>query len=217
MPSWGKTDNLEDKPHWSVIRTMRPGLDTANAGGTSLTYATTTATFARDGSAAVAANANTLFLSSTAGIKVGMTVTETTTPSNLAYNSGEAGFFVGNVTVLTVNSGNVVLKPAPGQTYGLIGNVAVGETFVFGNAIVRNAATYESTYWADTILVTPTRLANATVNVSNTSSGWAHVRKKINNDGTVRYISETLVALSNPVASNTSSGNSSNTQVYTGI
>jgi hypothetical protein len=217
MPSWGKTDSLEDKPHWSVIRTMRPGLDTANGGGTSLTYATTTATFARDGSGIVAANANTLFLSSTAGIKVGMTVTEVIFPSNLAYNSGEAGFFVGNVTVLTVNSGNVVLRPAPGQGTALIGNVAVGETFVFGNAIVRNAATYESTYWADTILVTPTRLANATVNVSNTSAGWTHVRKKINNDGTVRYISEVLVSLTSPTASNTSSANTSNTQVFTGV
>jgi len=220
MPSWGNTDKLADKPHWSVERTMRPGLDTANGGGISLTYTTTAVTYARDGSAAVAANANTLTLNSTAGIKVGMTVTEVlATPgsSNLAYNSGEAGFFVGNVTVLTVNSGNVVLKPAPGQTYGLIGNVAVGSTFVFGNAISYHAGTYETTYWSDTILVTPTRLANATVNVSNTSSGWTHVRKKINNDGTVRYMSETLVALANPVASNTSSGTTSNTQVYTGV
>ncbi len=218
MPSWGNTDRLEDKPHWSVERTMRPGLDTANNGGTSLTYTTTAVTYARNGSGAVAANANTLFLSSTAGINVGMTITEITTgTSNLAYNSGEAGFFVGNVTVLTVNSGNVVLKPAPGQTYSLLGNVAVGSSFVFGNAISYPAGTYETTYWADTILVTPTRLANATVNVSNTSAGWTHVRKKINNDGTVRYISEVLVSLTSPTASNTSSANTSNTQVFTGV
>jgi hypothetical protein len=195
---------------------MRPAVDTANNGGTSLTYATTSATYARDGSAAVAANANTLTLNSTFGIKVGMTVTEVNPPSNLAYNSGEAGFFVGNVTVLTVNSGNVVLKPAPGQTYALVGNIAVGETFVFGNAISYVTGTYETTYWADTILVTTTRQSNNTVPLQHGNNGWAHVRKKINNDGTVRYITETLVALANPVAANTNSANTSNTQVYTG-
>lgn len=218
MPSWGNTDKLEDKPHWPAERTMRPALDTANNGGTSLTYTTTAPTYARTSSAAVAANANTLTLNSTAGINVGMTVTEVVAgSSNLAYNSGEAGFFVGNVTVLTVNSGNVVLKPAPGQTYGLIGNVATGSTFVFGNAFSHIAGTYETTYWKDTILVTSTRQANNTVAVQHGNNGWAHVRKKINNDGTVRYLTETLVALANPVAANTNSANTSNTQVYTGV
>lgn len=218
MPAWGNTDKLEDKPHWSVERTMRPAMDTANNGGTSLTYSTSAATYASNGTSIVAANANTLVLSSTAGINVGMTITELTSgTSNLAYNSGEAGFFLGNVTVLTVNSSNVVLKPAPGQTYSLQGNVASGSTFVFGNTITYPTGTYETTYWKDTVLVTPTRLANATVNVGHPSTGWTHVRKKINNDGTVRYISEVLVALANPSAANTSSANTSNTQVYTGV
>lgn len=218
MPAWGNTDKLEDKPHWSVERTMRPAMDTANNGGTSLTYSTSAATYASNGTSIVAANANTLVLSSTAGINVGMTITELTSgTSNLAYNSGEAGFFLGNVTVLTVNSSNVVLKPAPGQTYSLQGNVASGSIFVFGNTITYPTGTYETTYWKDTVLVTPTRLANATVNVGHPSTGWTHVRKKINNDGTVRYISEVLVALANPSAANTSSANTSNTQVYTGV
>jgi hypothetical protein len=218
MPSWGNTDRLEDKPHWPVERTMRPGMDTANGGGTSLTYTASSATYASNGTSIVAANANTLFLSSTAGINAGMSVTEITTgSSNLAYNSGEAGYFLGNVTVQTVNSSNVVLKPAPGQTYALQGNIAVGSAFVFGNTINYPTGTYETTYWKDTILVTATRQANNTVAIMHGNSGWNHVRKKINNDGTTRYISETLVALNAPVASNTSSANTSNTQVYTGV
>lgn len=218
MPAWGNTDSLQDKPHFPAERTMRPALDTANNGGTSLTYATSAATYAINGSGtAVAANANTLFMSSTAGINVGMSITQTTASSNLLYNSGEGGFFLGNVTVLTVNSANVVLKPAPGQTYALSGNVASGDLFIFGNTVTYPTGTYEATYWKDTILVTGTRLANATVNVSHPSTGWTHVRKKINNDGTVRYLSEVLVALANPTAANTSSANTSNTQVYTGV
>lgn len=218
MSSWGNTDKLEDKPHWPVERTMRPGLDTANGGGTSLTYTASSATYASNGTSIVAANANTLFLSSTAGINAGMSVTEITTgTSNLAYNSGEAGYFLGNVTVQTVNASNVVLKPAPGQTYSLTGNVYSGASFVFGNTINYPTGTYETTYWKDTILVTATREANNTVAVNHSSTGWTHVRKKINNDGTTRYISEVLVALSSATAANTNSANTSNTQVYTGV
>ena len=219
MSAWGKTDKLEDKPHFPYLRTMRPGADVANNSGTSLTYTTSAATYALTGAGtAVAANANTIFLSSTAGINVGMSVTQTNvTSSNLAYNSGEGGFFLGNVTVLTVNSANVVLKPAPGQTYALLGNVATSESFTFGNTITYPTGTYEATYWKDTILTSGTRFNNNQVAVANTHAGWTHVRKKINNDGTTRYISEVLVALNSPVASNTNSAQTSNTTVYTGV
>lgn len=217
MPSWGNTDKLEDKPHWPAERTTRPGMDTANGVGTSLTYSANVATFASNGTSIVAANANTLYFLSTAGIKAGMAVTQTTASSNLAYNSGEGGFFAGNVTVASVTNGTVTLSPAPGQTSALRGNVAVGDTFIFGNAISYPTGTYETTYWKDTILVTATREANNTVAVTHGNQGWVHIRKKINSDGTIRYLSETLVALANPVASNTSSANTSNTQVYTGV
>lgn len=218
MSSWGNTDKLEDKPHWPVERTTRPGTDTANAGGTSLAYSANLATYALNGSGAiVTANANTLYFVSTAGILPGMNVTQTTASSNLAFNSGEGGFFHGNVSVASVTNGTVTLKPESGTAAALRGNVTIGDTFIFGNAISYPAGTYETTLWKDTILVTGTREANNTVAVTHGNAGWVHIRKKINNDGTVRYLSETLVALTNPVASNTSSGNTSNTQVYTGV
>jgi hypothetical protein len=218
MSAWGNTDKLEDKPHWPAERTTRPGLDTANAGGTSLVFSANIATLAITGAGAgVAANANTLYFQTTAGIKAGMAVTQTTSSSNLAYNSGEGGFFAGNVTVASVTNGTVTLNPAPGQGFALRGNVSVGDTFIFGNAISYPTGTYETTYWKDTILVTATREANNTVSVTHGNQGWVHIRKKINNDGTTRYLSETLVALANPVASNTTSGQTSNTNVYTGV
>ena len=49
------------------------------------------------------------------------------------------------------------------------------------------------------------------------SQGWVHIQKKTNNDGTVRYLKETLVALANPVAANTNSGNTSFGQFLTGL
>lgn len=211
MSAWGKTDNLEDKPHWPVERTSRVATQaTANI-----------ATFALNGAGAiVTANANTLYFASTAGIYPGQNVTQVTTgagTSNLAFNSGEGGFFQGNVTVASVTAGTVTLAPASGTAAGLRGNVAVGDTFVFGNAISYAAGTYETTYWKDTILVTSTRMSNNAVALTHGNQGWEHVRKKINSDGTVRYLTETLVALANPVASNTASGNTSNTQVFTGV
>jgi len=222
MSSWGKTDSLEDKPHWPFERTMRPSLDTANGVGTTLVYSANIATLAITGAGAgVAANANTLYFQTTAGIKAGMSVTQVTPggvqSSNLAFNSGEGGFFLGNVTVGTVTQGTITLIPAPGQGFALKGNVSVGDAFIFGNTISYQAGTYETTAWKDTILVTATREANNTVSVTHGNAGWVHVRKKINSDGTVRYLSETLVALSSPVASNTTSGTTSNTQVYTGV
>lgn len=95
-------------------------------------------------------------------------------------------------------------------------NVIVGDIVTVGNNIVYHTNTYETTMNADTILATPTRLANTLVGHA-AHAGWNHVRKKVNNDGTIRYISEVMVAMSNVVASNTSSGNTSNTSVFSGI
>jgi len=47
--------------------------------------------------------------------------------------------------------------------------------------------------------------------------GWVNIRKKTNNDGSVRYLKETLVALASPVASNTASGNTSWGTAFTGV
>lgn len=203
MPAWGNTDALADKPRMVAERTARP----------QVSLAANVASFVKNGAGStVAANANTIFLPDTSRIVVGMEVSG----NNISFNT-EGGFFLGNTTVKTVNAANVVLNPAPGQQFALSANIVVGDYFAFSNSIAHPAETYESTYNQDTILVTNSRLANATVNVNHAHAGWTHVRKKINGDGTVRYLSEVLVATSNASASNTSSANTSNTQVYTGV
>ena len=55
-----------------------------------------------------------------------------------------------------------------------------------------------------------------TANVGSMNSGWNRIQKKVNSDGTVRYLKETLVALANPTAANTNSGNTSFGQFVSG-
>jgi hypothetical protein len=194
MSAWANTDSIYDKPHFPVERQVREFvfLTTANLSQTGAT----TIRFTGVG-AATAANL---------GVNIGMYVVATANSGV----SGEPGFFASNVVVSSVSGNLVVLSAA------LTGNIASGATIEFDNVISYSAGT-ANTYNPDTILVTRTRLANATVNVVAVGTGWSHIMKTTNSDGTVRYRKELLVALANPVASNTNSGNTSFTQVYTGV
>jgi hypothetical protein len=126
--------------------------------------------------------------------------------------SGEPGFFVSNVAVVSVTGNVVVLSAA---TRGII---SPGTTLEFDTAILYPANTVANTYNQDTILVTPTRLANNTVNLSKTSTGWMYVLKTTNGgDGAVRYRSEVLVSLANTLATNTASGNTSTGRIFSGV
>jgi hypothetical protein len=51
----------------------------------------------------------------------------------------------------------------------------------------------------------------------NVNTGWNRIIQKINNDGTVRFLKETLVVLANPTASNVSSANTSSNAIYGGL
>jgi hypothetical protein len=119
---------------------------------------------------------------------------------------------------LSVTNGNVVTLSA-----NVINNVLAGNVIAFGTAINYGATAVANTYTQDTILITATRSANNTTgtgaiaNVGNFSTGWVHIQKKVNNDGTVRYLKETLVALANSSASNTASGNTSFGQFVSGL
>jgi hypothetical protein len=194
MSAWGKTDALGAKPKFPVERQVEPTI-TATANGVT--------------NYLVTATANVITLLNATGVVAGQYVSG----NNINYSSPTHGFFSGNVTVTSVDlPNNKVTLSAP-----LTANNVVGDYYYFDTAITYKPGTYETTYNADTILVTPTRIANATVNVNHSHTGWTHIRKKINSDGAVRYLAETLVVLANPSASNTNSGNTSNTQVYTGV
>lgn len=198
MPSWGNTDSVADKPHFSKERQVRQStipLTTANstsAGGTTIVFTGV--------GALTAANL---------GVVAGMSAFS---PSANVSSSGEPEFFIANNRVASV-TGNVVV-----MTSAVSGIVAAGQTVEFSAPIPYANGEEANTYNQDTILVTVSRLANAAVNVNHSHAGWTHVYKTTNgSDGAVRYRSETLVATANAVASNTASGNTSQAQIYTGI
>jgi hypothetical protein len=127
--------------------------------------------------------------------------------------NGVPGFFASNTTVASTSGNTITLAS------NLFNTVSAGYIAEFDSSIVYSTnKPVEKTYNADTILVTPTRFANNNVRVKPPHTGWVHIQRKINNDGTVRYISETLAVVANPVATNSASGNISNTIIaYTGV
>ena len=136
-------------------------------------------------------------------------------------------YFKGNNTVLAISAANVVLTNAVTTT------IPNGTLLYFWNSIpyaqVTGAANTTANVFSDTILVTAGRLANtqgttygggssvANTKLGNGNTGWNLIQRKINNDGTVRFLKETLVALSSPVASNVSSANTSANAIYGGL
>jgi hypothetical protein len=128
--------------------------------------------------------------------------------------NGVPGFFASNTTVSSTSGNTITLSS------NLFNTVSAGYIVEFDNSIVYSTnKTVEKTYNQDTVLVTATRKANAiSTKLNPAHTGWVHIQRKINNDGTVRYITETLAILANPTATNSASGNISNTIIaYTGV
>jgi len=145
---------------------------------------------------------------------------------NTASNGGQAGngvpgIFASNTQVLSTSGNTITLSTA------LFGAVNTAFTAEFDNATVYNSnKPYEVNYNADTVLITPTRMANAvfagTANSGsyNLNSGMSHAgwNKVTTFTGgrAGRVQTETLVILANPTAANTLSGNTSNSLTYFG-
>jgi hypothetical protein len=197
--TWGNTDASGSKPKFPVERQSREikQLITANstvAGANLITFVY------NDGAGNNVANV---------GIVVGQYVYST----NLS-SGGLAGFFLSNNTVKSISGNNVTFT---NNTFGIVNS---GATVGFDTTIAYDPTTYEANLFSDTILVTATRMANAnTLLTSNGAfnTGWVHVRKKVNSDGTVRFLRETLVALANASATTTGSGNTHDGQIFTGL
>ena len=114
------------------------------------------------------------------------------------------------------------------MTKNVAGTFGAGKTVYFAENIVRQAGP-DLNAANDTILITSGRMANtqgttygggstvANTKIGNTNAGWNRITRKINNDGTVRFLKETLVALANPVASNTTSANTSANAIFGGL
>lgn len=212
MPLWGNTDAANSEPIWPEFREVVKvaELVTANA---------TTAGKAIKFTAA----ANTITAANT-GIGVGTFVYSAEIANSVSRGldgsiiNNEITFYRSNNTVASVDVANSVVVLANNFVGTAIANGAI---VYFGNVLVQTANTQSNTYGRDTILVTNSRLANANTtlaNVGSVSTGWVHVFKKTNNDGTIRFLKETLVCLSNATAANAQSGNTATGgQIFSGV
>ena len=214
---WGSDDGFSDKPMFPYERQVKSNTYPPIF----LTVATTVLAGSPGNNTVTFTGTNSAVL---AGVANGMYVYDTSMYNSISYftdNNGDVNdshydFFTSNNTVINVQ-GNVVTLSANVLTSVLAGNV-----IAFAPAINRGNAP-ANTYNYDTILITPTRSANNTTgagaiaNVGNLNVGWNLIRKKVNNDGTVRYLKETLVSLANPTASNTNSGNTTAGQIVSGL
>ena len=202
MPVWGNTDANTAKPHFPDMRQVRLS-------------ATTTA-------ANIAVAGNTVItVTSATGIAVGQFVYGG--GPGVISATGQRDFFKGNNTVQSINGTNIVL------TNAVTANVNAATQITFDTAIQYNAVNTVANTFADTILVTPGRMANtfgttygsgstvANTRLGSINQGWNRIQRKINNDGTIRFLKETLVALANTVASNTSSANTSANAIFGGL
>ena len=207
MPTWGNTDAHNQKPKFDADREVRENIQLYVATGNTLGNTIITVT-AFDGgpntlaNVGVAAGQFVYFWANGFGANGGQN------------GNGIPGIFASNTTVASV-SGNTVTLANP-----LFGTVNTGWGVEFDKGVAYKA-TSANTYNQDTILITASRGMNvlsgqanlasgiSANQVGNFSQGWVHIQKKVNNDGTVRYLKETLVALANSAASNVSSGNTS--------
>jgi len=207
MSAWTNTDanSSQGKPKMDVVRGTRENVQlTVTTGNTTGNTVITVSYY--DGGLNNVAN-----IGITAGQYVYFWVNGFGTPGGTAGN-GIPGFFASNTTVASTSGNTITLSTA------LFNTVSAGFGVEFDKAIAYNTnKTMTKTYGADTVLVTPTRLANNTVALGDVVPGWVHIQKKTNNDGTVRYIKETLVALASPTAANTNSANTSWGQAFTGL
>ena len=206
MPAWGNTDNHNQKPKWDQEREVRQVVSLSTANTTTAGNTVVTLVY-NDGAQNNVANV---------GVAIGQYVYFST---GLAGN-GTPGFFASNNTVAAINGNNVTLTVATFST------TAPGTVIGFDKGITYNSnKTSEVNYNADTVLVTPTRLANAvfsgtylSANLANSGGAAAHAGWVKTTTGTGgragRVQTEVLVALANPVAANTLSGNTSNSGTY---
>jgi hypothetical protein len=204
MPSWGNTDSVYDKPHWPKERQGRPvaRLVTANQ----------------------QTSGNTLYFTasdiSTYAIANGMYVSSSNTLPDVSI-VGEPGFLAANNNVNNVNGGLIRLAN------NIMRTVPAGATIEFDLPIAYQSGERSSTYNQDTVLVTQTRLANAVFAnstvyssgaLANSGSAAAHTGWVNVVTGTGgrqgRVQTEVLIALANPTAANTYSGNTSNIATY---
>jgi len=213
MPLWGNTDAANNEPHFPELREVRvvTSLTTTNA-----VLAGNKVWFSTNVPSTVVANMWVY------GADDANNAISRVNKDLSFFDQNDIGFWKSNNTVAAVSGNTITLTKNVAGTFG------AGKTVYFAENIVRQAGP-DLNAANDTILITPGRMSNtqgtlygggSTVissRIGNTNAGWNRIIRKINNDGTVRFLKETLVALANPVASNTSSANTSANAIFGGL
>ena len=213
MPLWGNTDAANNEPHFPELREVRvvTSLTTTNA-----VLAGNKVWFSANVPSTVVANMWVY------GADDANNAISRVNKDLSFFDQNDIGLWKSNNTVAAVSGNTITLTNNVAGTYG------AGKTVYFAQNIVRQAGP-DLNAANDTILITSGRMANtqgttygggstvANTRIGNTNAGWNRIIRKINNDGTVRFLKETLVALANPVASNTSSANTSANAIFGGL
>ena len=213
MPLWGNTDAANNEPHFPELREVRvvTSLTTTNA-----VLAGNKVWFSANVPSTVVANMWVY------GADDANNAISRVNKDLSFFDQNDIGFWKSNNTVSAVSGNTITLTKNVAGTFG------AGKTVYFAENIVRQAGP-DLNAANDTILITSGRMANtqgttygggstvANTKIGNTNAGWNRITRKINNDGTVRFLKETLVALANPVAANTSSANTSANAIFGGL
>jgi hypothetical protein len=213
MPLWGNQDTANNEPHFPTLR------ETVIVGSSATT------------NAVLSGNKVWFTENVPATITAGMYVYGGDDANNAIsrvakdlsfFDQNDIGFWRSNNSVSAVSGNTITLTNNVSGVYGASKRVYFSTGLNRGTRPDSNAAN-------DTILITTTRMANTSgttgrggSNVSNTqlgsvNAGWNRITRKINNDGTIRFLKETLVALANGTAANTSSANTSANAIYGGL
>jgi hypothetical protein len=139
------------------------------------------------------------------------------------FDQNEIAWWRANNTVASVSGNTVILNNIVTANFG------AGKLVYFANTILYDATTTGANYANDTILVTGSRMSNtqgtvygygstvANTKLGSVNQGWNKITRKINSDGAIRFLKETLVCIANPIASNVSSANTSANAIYGGL
>ena len=192
MPLWGNTDTANNKPHFPMLREVIPvgSFVTANATTAGITLVGTS---------------NSAFSSFSAGMYVysadANNAVSRSAKDLSILDGNEMSFWKSNNSVATVDAANATIT----LTNPVRATLASGSTVYVGQRLVYHSGSTALTYANDVILVTSTRMANtqgtangggstvANTKLGNVNAGWNRIVRKINNDGTVRFLKETLV------------------------
>jgi hypothetical protein len=218
MPLWGNTDFANNKPHFPELREVVPvtSFITASAVTSGNTIVVTSATNTRislisAGMFVYSADANNAVSRAAKDLSI--------------IDANEASFWRSNNIITTIDAANATFR----IQNNVMATLAAGSVVYVGQRLIQHPGTIAANAANDTILVTASRMANtqgtiygygstvANTKLGNVNAGWNRIIRKINNDGTVRFLKETLVALANPTAANTQSGNTSANAIFGGL